>query len=140
MHSIRSITLAFALLGAAAASTVALATENQDHAAPASAAGELVRATSKDAAWVAQQKATYPTDVCIVSGDKLAESDMGKPVDFIYRVAGQPDRLITFCCKGCVKDFKKDPAKYLKILDEAAAKHGTPAAGKDKAPATCPCR
>ena len=112
MHSIRSITLAFALLGAAAASTVALATENQDHAAPASAAGELVRATSKDAAWVAQQKATYPTDVCIVSGDKLAESDMGKPVDV---VAG--NRLIRFCCNACPADFAKEPLKFIKMLD-----------------------
>lgn len=86
------------------------------------AKGELVPVTDKDAAWVAQQKAQYPTNVCIVSEDKLGEE--GKPADFIYREAGKPDRLVSFCCKDCAGDFKKDPAKYLKILDEAAAKKG----------------
>jgi hypothetical protein len=28
---------------------------------------------------------------------------------------------VRLCCKGCVKEFKKDPAKYLKIIDDAAA-------------------
>lgn len=78
--------------------------------------------TEKDAAWVEEQKAHYPTNACIVSEDKLGEE--GKPSDFIYREAGKPDRLISFCCKDCAGDFRKDPAKYLKILDDAAAKKG----------------
>ncbi len=85
------------------------------------AKGQLVPVTQKDAAWVAKAKADYPTDVCVVSGDKLG-GDMGKPADFIYREEGKPDRLVSFCCKDCVKDFGKNPAKYLKELDEAAAK------------------
>lgn len=68
-------------------------------------------------------KAEYPTTDCIVSEEKLG-GDMGKPVDFIYRAEGRPDRLVTFCCKDCVKDFNKDPEKYLKVLDGAAAKKG----------------
>jgi hypothetical protein len=84
--------------------------------------GELVAVTEKDAAWVEEQKAHYPTNACIVSEDKLGEE--GKPADFIYREAGKPDRLISFCCKDCAGDFRKDPAKYLKILDDAAAKKG----------------
>jgi YHS domain-containing protein len=55
---------------------------------------------------------TYPLDTCVVSGEKLGE--MGKP--YIYNYEG---REIQFCCKGCVKDFKKDPAKYVKKLDDA---------------------
>jgi hypothetical protein len=29
---------------------------------------------------------------------------------------------IKLCCKGCLKDFNKEPAKYIKKLDEAAKK------------------
>jgi hypothetical protein len=53
----------------------------------------------------------YKPDTCIVSGDKLGE--MGKPVVFEYK--GQEIKL---CCKDCRKDFDKDPAKYLKKLEE----------------------
>jgi len=54
----------------------------------------------------------YPLDKCIVSDEKLGE--MGKPYVFVYK--GQEIKL---CCKSCEKDFKKDPAKYLKKLEEA---------------------
>ncbi len=52
---------------------------------------------------------------CPVSGDKLGE--MGKPYVFVYK--GQEVKL---CCPNCKKDFDKDPAKYLKKIQEAAAK------------------
>ena len=57
----------------------------------------------------------YPLQTCVVSGEKLGE--MGKPVVYEYK-----DREIKFCCKDCIKDFKKDPAKYVKKLEEAEAK------------------
>ena len=57
----------------------------------------------------------YTLKTCVVSGDKLGE--MGDP--FVYAYKG---REIKFCCKSCVKDFDKDPAKYLKLIDEAEAK------------------
>ena len=124
MQSIRSISLALALVGALAASGSAIAHEGHDMGAMAAkGSGQLVAVTEKDATLVAKAKAEYPTDVCVVSDDKLG-ADMGKPVDYIYRVEGKPDRLVTFCCKDCVKDFNKDPEKYLKILNEAAAKKG----------------
>ena len=63
----------------------------------------------------AEKLKPYPLKTCIISGDKLGE--MGKP--FVYEYEG---REIKFCCKGCLKDFKKDPAKYLKMIDEAEAK------------------
>ena len=47
---------------------------------------------------------------------------MGEGIDFVYKQEGQPDRLVRFCCKDCRKDFDKDPALYLKKIDEAAAK------------------
>jgi YHS domain-containing protein len=60
----------------------------------------------------------YPLKTCVVSGEKLGE--MGEP--YVWEYQG---REIKFCCKGCVKDFKKDPAKYIKILEEAEAKAKT---------------
>ena len=52
----------------------------------------------------------YPLNTCIVSGDKLGE--MGTPV--VRVVNGQEVKL---CCKDCLKDFDKDPVKYLTKLD-----------------------
>ena len=57
----------------------------------------------------------YPLTTCIVSGEKL--DSMGKP--FVYDHEG---REVRFCCKNCVKDFKKEPAKYLQQLDAAGKK------------------
>lgn len=51
----------------------------------------------------------YPRDTCIVTGDKF---DHGKPI--VRVVNGQEVKL---CCKDCLKDFDKDPAKYLTKLD-----------------------
>ena len=73
----------------------------------------------------AEAKAAYPLNTCVVSGDKLEEGTMGGPVDYVYKAAGKPDRLIRFCCKDCIKDFEKEPAKYLKTLDEAEAAAAT---------------
>jgi hypothetical protein len=57
----------------------------------------------------------YTLKTCVVSGDKLGE--MGDP--FVYKYK---DREIKFCCKGCVKDFNKDPNKYIKLIEQAEAK------------------
>ena len=75
-----------------------------------------------DKAWLDSARAAYPIDTCVVSGEKLSDHSPSKLTDAIYRQAGKPDRLIRFCCKGCVDDFEKDPAKYLKALDEASGK------------------
>ncbi len=63
--------------------------------------------------------APYPLTTCVVSGEGLTE--MGAPVDFVFKQEGKPDRLVKFCCKQCVGKFKKDPAKYLGKLDAAEA-------------------
>lgn len=51
----------------------------------------------------------YPLDVCIVSGEKLGS--MGAPVAYVHE--GQEVKL---CCKSCLPDFKKEPAKFLAKL------------------------
>jgi hypothetical protein len=64
-------------------------------------------------------KASYPLDTCVVSGDELGS--MGEPFDYIHKEDGKPDRLVRMCCDGCLKKFKKDPAKYLSRIDDAQA-------------------
>ena len=52
---------------------------------------------------------SYPLKTCFVSGDKLND-----PVDALYG-----DRLLRFCCKGCLRSFNKNPSQYLPKLDSA---------------------
>lgn len=53
----------------------------------------------------------YPLKTCIVSGKALGS--MGEPKRIV--VEGQE---IKFCCGGCEKDFRKDTAKFLKLIEE----------------------
>jgi len=68
----------------------------------------------------------YPLTACVVSGEELGS--MGDTIHYIHKEEGKPDRVIKLCCKRCVSSFKKNPAKYLKQLDDAA-KADKPAAG-----------
>lgn len=58
----------------------------------------------------------YPLAKCVVSDEKFEGSEM-KPHEFVYE--GQTIKL---CCKSCLKDFNKEPAKYLKKIEEEAKK------------------
>lgn len=67
-----------------------------------------------NAAVIASQKENYPLDTCVVSGQKLGS--MGNPLDKVYG-----DRLVRFCCKGCVAQFEANPARFLNKIDQAEA-------------------
>ncbi len=54
----------------------------------------------------------YPLKICVVSDEEL--DSMGKPVAFVYQ--GQEVKL---CCKKCRSAFDKDPAKFLKKIQDA---------------------
>ena len=58
----------------------------------------------------------YPLKTCVVSDEKFEGSEM-KPHEFVHE--GQTIKL---CCKSCLKDFNKEPAKYLKKIEEEAKK------------------
>lgn len=79
-----------------------------------------------DAAWLAKAKADYPLKTCAISREDLGS--MGEPFDYIHQPADQPARLVRMCCDGCIKKFKKDPVKYLAVIDAAAeaGKHSNP--------------
>ena len=57
----------------------------------------------------------YPLATCVVSDEKLG--GMGEA--YVFKHEGTEVRL---CCEGCLKDFRKDPAKYLAKIE--AAKKG----------------
>lgn len=69
-------------------------------------------ALAADAAGDTPKPKPYVLDTCIVSGDKLG--GMGDPV-----VVVRDGREIKFCCKGCIKDFDKDPAAFVKKIEAA---------------------
>ena len=54
----------------------------------------------------------YPIKACVVSDEKF-DSDM-KPYTFTYK-----DQEIKLCCKDCLKDFNKQPEKYMKKIADA---------------------
>jgi hypothetical protein len=64
---------------------------------------------------VAGVPASYPLKKCVVSGDALGE--MGKPVEVTHDHTD-----VYLCCKACIKDFQKDPAKFTAMV-KAANKH-----------------
>ena len=65
-----------------------------------------------DARIIEQQMAGYPLTTCPVSLEPLGS--MGDPVDYVYN-----NRLVRFCCKGCLRGFKKNPGPVLAVLDKA---------------------
>lgn len=60
--------------------------------------------------------ASYPLKTCVVSKEEIGEH--GKPV----KVTAPDGTDVYLCCKQCVKDFKKDPAKYAKMVKDAQKK------------------
>jgi len=59
--------------------------------------------------------AAYPLNKCVVSGESLGE--MGKPVKVT-----QDGTDVYLCCKSCLKDFNKEPAKYVAMVKAAQKK------------------
>jgi hypothetical protein len=101
MKALKHLFLAALLAGLASATTVRADEKKHNH-------HDQAGASAKDA-----KAKPYPLAFCLVSDEKFEGSDM-KPVELIHE--GQ---TIKFCCKNCVKDFKKDPNKFLtKLADE----------------------
>ncbi len=84
-------------------------------------ASALIAADTAPAAEAVKPK-PYTLDTCIVSGDKIGS--MGDAI-----VVVRDGREIKFCCKGCIADFDKDPAKFLAKI---AAAEKVKAAKADK--------
>ena len=101
MKALKPLFIAALLAGLASATSVRADEKKHDH-------HDQAAASVKDA-----KAKPYPLAFCLVSDEKFEGSDM-KPFELVHE--GQ---TIKFCCKNCVKDFKKDPKKYLtKFADE----------------------
>ena len=57
----------------------------------------------------------YPLEYCLVSNEELGSA--GKAKRIVYE--GQE---IKFCCGDCEKEFRKEPAKFMKQIAEAKKK------------------
>jgi hypothetical protein len=79
------------------------------------AAGVLLTVWVSQAADEAKTVKPYPLKTCVVSGEQLG--GMGESYVFT-----NDNREIKLCCKGCIKEFEKNPKKYLKKLDAAEKK------------------
>ncbi len=59
----------------------------------------------------------YPLDTCIVADEKLDANPAMKSYVFTHE-----GREVKLCCKSCLKDFKKDTAKYIAKIEAAEKK------------------
>ena len=81
---------------------------------------------ARDSALIATQLASYPTDVCVVTEDKIEA--LGTPTNFLWGT-----RLIRLCCKTCEQQFRETPGDFLAALDamkdvKAVEASGSPSA------------
>ena len=110
----KKTTLSLALLAVGALAFTVLSTKSTASPAtcamPSCCGGAVELTTIADAKVTSDQLATCP-----VSGEKLGE--MGKPYTFTYK-----DQEVKLCCKGCKKDFDKDPEKYISKIRAADKK------------------
>jgi hypothetical protein len=67
-----------------------------------------------DSAVVAGQLPGYPLKTCVISGMQLG--GMGEPVNYVHG-----NRLVRFCCGGCIDAFRADPTAGLAKIDAALA-------------------
>jgi len=72
-------------------------------------------AQAADKADKAAKAKPYTLKVCPVSDEKLG--DMGDPYVFTH-----DGREIKLCCKGCLKDFEKNPSKFVKKIEKEEKK------------------
>jgi YHS domain-containing protein len=59
----------------------------------------------------------------------------GEKVDPEVATTTYKGKTVGFCCADCIKDFNKEPAKYMKKVDEDVAKQKKDAAKKGEQPA-----
>src|SRR5881409_3519108 len=62
----------------------------------------------------AEKAKPYPLKTCIVSGEEITDKGDMKPYSFV-----QDGQEVKLCCKNCLKDFKKDSAKYMAKIEAA---------------------
>ena len=59
----------------------------------------------------------YPLKTCVVTDEEINDKGEMKPYRFVHE-----GHEVKLCCKSCLKDFKKDPAKYMAKIEAAEKK------------------
>ena len=59
----------------------------------------------------------YPLKTCVVADEEINDKGDMKPYVFV-----EDGREVKLCCKSCLKDFKKDKAKYMAKIEAAEKK------------------
>jgi YHS domain-containing protein len=54
---------------------------------------------------------------CPISKEKIGEE--GEIIEYEYE-----GKIYNFCCKMCLKDFNKDPEKYIQMINDSMASEG----------------
>jgi len=65
----------------------------------------------------AKKPKPYPLKTCAVSDEEISDKGDMKPYVFTHE-----GREVKLCCKSCLKDFKKDTAKYMAKIEAAEKK------------------
>lgn len=65
----------------------------------------------------AKKPKPYLLDICVVSDEKLGADPGMEPHVFVHE-----GREVKLCCKPCLKEFKKEPAKYIAKIEAAEKK------------------
>jgi hypothetical protein len=65
----------------------------------------------------AKKAKPYPLATCVVTDEKIGADPGMKPYVFTHE-----GREVKLCCKSCLKDFKKDTAKYMAKIEAAEKK------------------
>ena len=71
------------------------------------------------------QRASYPLDTCVVSGEKLDKD----AVDVMFGTT-----LVRLCCEKCLAKIEKDPAAAIAKVEAALAKKPAAGGGADEKP------
>lgn len=79
-----------------------------------------------DRAMIQAQRAGYPLQTCVVSGEDLSKKE--QVVEILYM-----NRLVRLCCQRCVEKFGRNPGQHMKTIDAGYAQAQRAGANK-----TCP--
>jgi len=74
--------------------------------------GYMQVAQTSSSEHMTQEAVNVGNKICPVSGEKVSQGGMQSAT---YEYKG---KIYNFCCAACIEDFKKDPQKYIKKVEQ----------------------
>jgi YHS domain-containing protein len=71
-------------------------------------AGEVAKSVQTDASLVSKGQ-EVGNQICPVTGEKI---DTKEKVTYEYK-----GKIYNLCCSGCIEEFKKDPERYIQVIE-----------------------